>query len=290
VKLLVLFGLCSLSLLHAEEAPPAQPSFRVVTFNIRYENKIDGPNAWTNRREAAAKLIEEHADLAGLQEAKPSQRGWLGEHLPGFGVIGVGRKANDTDEGVPILYRKDRFEVLSSGTFWLSETPEVPESISWESSLPRICTWAKLKDKKAAAGKDVFWYYNVHLDHRAPLAREKGLELVHARMAARGSDEPVLLTGDCNSALTDTPIKKLLAMDQPALITTYESLGVPAAGTFDSFTGKIAGYAIDFIFTQKEAWKVRSGSILKVTYPAVDGQARAVSDHFQVEATIERVR
>jgi endonuclease/exonuclease/phosphatase family metal-dependent hydrolase len=287
MKSLLLAGLCALTVARADEAPVAPPTFRVLSFNIRYENMNDGVNVWANRREAAAKVIEEQADVAGLQEVKPGQRTWLAEKLPQFGVIGVGRKADDTDESVPVLYRKDRFEVIASGTFWLSETPEVPASISWESSLPRICTWVKLRDRKGEPGKDVLWFYNAHLDHKSKAAREKGLALVHQRMAAREGADPVILVGDFNCSDKDTPVKNLVALEKPVLVTTYETLGIPAEGTFHNFSGKSAGRAIDFILTQKDAWKIRSGSILKPTYTTNEGEIRQVSDHFLVQAVLD---
>src|SRR4051812_15635396 len=99
---------------------------------------MDGANRWEFRKEAVAKVISDRADLAGLQEVKPEQRAWLIEHLPEFGFVGIGRKPGDTDEAVPVVYRKRRFELLDSGTFWLSEKPSEPGSTSWGNKLPRI--------------------------------------------------------------------------------------------------------------------------------------------------------
>lgn len=35
-----------------------------------------------------------------------------------------------------------KVEVLEGGTFWLSESPSVPGSMSWGSTVPCIATWA----------------------------------------------------------------------------------------------------------------------------------------------------
>lgn len=266
----------------------AVPAFaqdvRVLSFNIRYNNANDGADAWPNRKEAVAKLIQETADLTGLQEAKPDQRAWLIEKLPEFGFIGIGREPGDRDESVPIAYRKDRFEVLSSGTFWLSDTPEKPGSKAWNTSLPRICTWARLKDLKA--GKTL-WFYNVHLDHQSAEARKGGLSLVGDRMAARAEkSEPAILLGDFNSGPTDPPIATFTTRKDATWISTYTALNVPAEGTFHGFTNQIGKGAIDFIFIEKDRWQVRSGSVLKTTYRGVDGKDRFVSDHFPIAAVL----
>ena len=256
---------------------------RVLTFNIRYNNFADGANAWPLRKEAVAKLIKDEADVAGLQEVKPDQHEWLVQNLPEFGFIGVGRDIAGRDESIPLIYRKDRFELLASGTFWLSETPEEAGSTTWGNKLPRICTWAKLRDSKA---NTAFWFYNVHLDHQSALARERGLALVADRMEKREGKEPAILVGDLNTSVGSTPLKALAARERPALISTYDALEIPAEGTFHGFTGKAEGRAIDYIFVEKDRWEVKSGRILKTTYPGTDHVERPVSDHFPVSAKV----
>jgi endonuclease/exonuclease/phosphatase family metal-dependent hydrolase len=260
---------------------------RVLTFNIRYSNKIDGLDGWENRREAAAKLIAGKADLAGLQEVKPDQRQWLAEHLPDFTVVGIGREPGDKDEAAPVVFRKERFELLASGTFWLSEKPEEPGSKGWDAKLPRVCTWAKLRDRQAASDKEaVLWFYNVHLDHMGEESRLKGLGLVTDRMAARAGDERALLTGDFNTTADEPPSKMLAAREKPALISSYQALGLEPVGTFHAFKGKTTFGAIDFIYAEKERWTFKSSEVLKTTYPGVDGKPRYVSDHFPVQAVL----
>lgn len=256
---------------------------RVLTFNIRYNNPMDGANAWPLRQDAVAKLIRERADVAGLQEVKPDQRAWLVAQLPEFEFVGVGRAADGADESVPVAFRKERFEVLSSGTFWLSEKPEAPGSTSWGNKLPRIATWAKLQDRKD--GKP-FWFYNVHLDHQSGLAREKGLALVADRIVSRTDQAPAIMVGDLNSTVGDGPLAALALRKDPAWLSTFEALNVPPEGTFHGFTGKTGTKAIDFILLETGRWKVTAGKVLKTTYAGTDGVERFVSDHFPVEATV----
>jgi len=274
--------LTALSLASAEAA-----DVRVLTFNIRYSNKIDGLDGWEHRKEAVAQLINEKADLAGLQEVKPDQRQWLAEHLPDFTVVGIGREPNDKDEAAPVVFRKERFELLASGTFWLSEKPDEVGSKGWDAKLPRVCTWAKLRDRQADADKGaVLWFYNVHLDHIGAEARLKGLSLVADRMAAREGNERVLLTGDFNTTADEPPSRMLAAREKPPLISSYQALGIEPVGTFHGFKGKAGASAIDFIYAEKDRWTFKSSEVLKTTYPGADGQPRYVSDHFPVQAVI----
>ena len=219
--------------------------FRLLSFNIRYANPKDGPDLWENRREAVAKLIRDESDLAGLQEVLPSQRAEIAAGCTDFSVVGVGREVGDEGEASPILFRKDRFSALASGTFWLSDTPEIPASHTWGNTLPRICTWVKLRDAKSGA---VFFFFNTHLDHQSQPSREHGVALIVQRMLAREGTEPVLLGGDFNIS-EGNPAFVLLAGKKSPLLplhSAYKMMDIPAEGTFHAFTGKPQPSAIDF--------------------------------------------
>ena len=141
----LLFAACGLvaSSSSAEEGPM---ELRVMSFNIRYGTAKDGDNSWANRGPLVKQVIRDfNPDLLGGQEVMDFQGKALREVLPGYGFIGVGRAdGKQGGELCPVMYKRDRFEVLDSGTFWLSETPEGVGSKSWDSSLPRIATWARL--------------------------------------------------------------------------------------------------------------------------------------------------
>ncbi len=253
---------------------------RVLTFNIRYENSGDGLDGWANRRQAVAKVIE-GADLAGLQEVKPGQRAWLRERLPEFELVGIGREKDDTDESAPVVFRKERFALVEAGTFWLSETPEVVASKSWDSSLPRVCSWATLRDRRD--GQTVS-FFNVHLDHRGAVSRDKALALVLERMAK--ATNPVILTGDFNATVNEAPLRRVMGSEKPLLVSSTVALGQPDEGTFHGFAGKAGAAAIDFIFGEKERVKFSARAILRTTYAGADGAQRYVSDHFPVSAVV----
>lgn len=147
-----------------------EKSLRVMTFNIRYNEPRDGVNAWANRKTKVADVIRFHkADLIGVQEAQNNQLKDLEKLLPDFAWCGVGRTDGKEDgEYSAILYRKSRFKLLETKTFWLSETPEKAGSKGWDADFPRIVTWAKFQDKNT---KKTFYHFNTHFDHIGAKAR-----------------------------------------------------------------------------------------------------------------------
>ena len=146
---------------------------------------------------------QEFHPVVGFQEVLPDQRKWLEERFPDYEFTGEGRNADRVNgEASPVAFRRDRFEVLRKGTFWLSETPDVPGSKSWGTAFPRICTYAVLKDKET--GK-AFSFANTHTDHKSEEAREKGMLLIIERMKDFGKGAPVVFVGDHNCLEYEKP-------------------------------------------------------------------------------------
>jgi endonuclease/exonuclease/phosphatase family metal-dependent hydrolase len=133
------------------------------------------------------------ADVVGLQEALHFQLEEMKAALPEYGSAGVGRDDGaEAGEYAAILYRSDRLELMEDGTFWFSDTPAVPGSMSWGNELPRICTWARFRDRRTGMSLALF---NVHWDHQSQPSRERAAGLLLERVqetAAGGS--PVLVT------------------------------------------------------------------------------------------------
>ena len=180
----------------AAKAPESQ-EVKVISYNIRLINSKDGPNEWKYRAEASPAMIKDYApDIFGVQEALPEQLAYMQKALPKYACIGVGREDGvSKGEHMSIFYNKNTVELLDWGTYWLSETPDVP-SKGWDARCKRTATWARMKMKKS--GKE-FFYVNTHLDHRGHEARQKGLDLIVKRIAAMNPDGfPMILTGDFN--------------------------------------------------------------------------------------------
>jgi endonuclease/exonuclease/phosphatase family metal-dependent hydrolase len=255
---------------------PQEGTFRLATFNIR--TPIDKPpNAWTCRVDRVRALIQLHRfDLMGLQEATEKQIDDL--LTEGWAYVGVGRDDGKRGgEASCIFYKKARFEVLESGTFWLSETPEVPGSKSWDTACTRICTWARITDRKT--GK-AFVYFNTHLDHMSAAAREHGMALIMKRIKAIDKGIPVLLTGDMNAGPDSKPIAlaKTVLKDAKAV---SRSPHTGPFGTSNSFNFKKEKTSrIDYIFV--------STGVNVLTHATLDDSEKELypSDHFPVVAEV----
>lgn len=168
-------------------------NLKVMSYNIL----CYGPEQydWTLRHPMVTDLIKSHMpDSFGVQEAHYDWMQTLSASLPEYDYVGVGREDGDKEgEFSAVFYLKDKFSVLDSGTFWLSETPEVAGSKGWDGVCHRICSWAKLCEKES--GK-VYIHMNTHLDHIGPVARTKGLQLLLD--FSEKFNEPAVLTGDFN--------------------------------------------------------------------------------------------
>ena len=174
--------------------------YRVISFNIKCDDTIvelSGPFEWENRRAELVKNIQEFdADILSLQEVMPHQYQYLCQKLcDKYQSTFVCRDDNAKNgEGCPIFFKKDKFDLEFANTFWLSETPDVPASTSWNTRWPRICTFVILQDKLS---NQRFAVFNTHLDHKSEDARVNGIKLICKKIIE--IDLPTVLTGDFNS-------------------------------------------------------------------------------------------
>lgn len=181
---------------------------RVMTFNIRLNTPSDSLNAWPHRRANVAHLLDYYApDLLGMQEVLPEQMQYLKETLTDYTALGVGRD-NGIDQGEysPIYFRTDRFELLRTGNFALSATPNAYGTPGWDGACNRVCTWALLRDRRS--GRDLA-YFNTHLDHVGTTARREGMRLIVDSIRAIAPQLPAVVTGDFNCLPDDEPSKVL---------------------------------------------------------------------------------
>src|SRR3546814_18126337 len=110
-------------------------------------------------------------------------------------------------------YRPDRFSLLGSGTFWLSPTPDTP-SKGWDAALPRIATWARLKDRSAAQN---FLVVNTHFDHIGEVARVESAKMIRRWLGAHWQDgERVGLGGESKTGAGSATYQDALAQGDGA--------------------------------------------------------------------------
>lgn len=252
-----------------------RPELSVMSFNIRYGTARDGRNSWTVRKSIALEVVRLHGpDIVGMQEVLPAQRAAFVAAFPEYAAFGLGRQPENRGEQSCILYRTDRLVMLDGGTFWLSETPEVPGSKSWDSSLPRICTWMRLATLE---GGSKFYVFNTHFDHRGAHARFQGARLIMRRIQERLYPDPVILTGDLNADEQSPPVVAMADLKDTFRLIHPDRTDVR---TFHAFRGETYGDKIDYVFVSP-GLEVLDAQILR---DHKDG--RYPSDHYPVTARV----
>jgi endonuclease/exonuclease/phosphatase family metal-dependent hydrolase len=259
---------------------------RVMSFNLRYNNPADGVNAWPNRRDWVAKLIQFHgADVVGVQEALAPMLADLDTRLPGFARVGVGRAdGRAKGEFSAILYRTDRLTLLDSSTFWLSPTPEVAGSKGWDAAIERVATWARFRDRLTGCNH---LQLNTHFDHMGEQARQESARLIRRRLPALAAGLPVIMTGDLNADPTSAPYRILTAEDVTgAGAPLADGFAVSRGGhygptsSWTAFKAIEPGRRIDYVLVSAPV-SVLSHGILPDSW---DG--RFPSDHLPVLASL----
>lgn len=278
--------------LEAKSLSVSKDSLKILTCNIRVDLEEDAKKGvgWSDRREACLHIIKQRrADVIGFQEVLKNQFIDLKENLKDFWGIGFDGPEMDQHttgyHGIaknPIFFRKKRFELLAAGGYWLSETPLVAGSISWDSARARNASWIRLLDK--FTGKEVR-VINLHLDHVNKEAKRKQLEVVLEESAQYPSDFPQILTGDFNASV-ETPVVQSVFKygwkDSYAEVNGDKEPG-HTVHLFkgDKYEKKDVGKKIDFIFTKGGRIKFLESSIVRDSY-----RDRYPSDHYFVEATL----
>ncbi|MGN6435253.1 MAG: endonuclease/exonuclease/phosphatase family protein [Agriterribacter sp.] len=218
----------------------------IATYNIRYDNPGDSLNAWPHRKENVKALIRFYDfDIFGTQEGMIHQIKGL-EEMTEYGRIGAGRDdGKDAGEHSAIFYKKDRFQCLQSGNFWLSETPEKPGK-GWDATCcNRICSWAKLKDNST---RKEFYFFCVHFDHQGVEARRESGKLMVKKIKEIAKNAPVVCVGDFNSTPETEQIKEMQTILKDAHNVTQAPPYGPE-GTFNAFKFDAPmKHRIDYIF------------------------------------------
>jgi endonuclease/exonuclease/phosphatase family metal-dependent hydrolase len=256
---------------------------RAMSFNIRYGTAKDGANAWPNRRDLAIGVIGDfNPTVLGVQEALRFQLDEIRQELPWLGEAGVGREdGKEAGEYSAILYDSRRLTLLDHGTFWLSETPDVPGSKSWGNNITRIATWARLCD--SVTRRD-FVVLNTHWDHESQHTREQsGLQIVRW-LASHAADKPLLVMGDFNAGARNPAFRTLVTAADRGIHLRDSYRAVPpdagTAGTYHAFTGRRDGDKIDAILASPD-WGIVGANIVTTS-----DNDRYPSDHFPVTARL----
>lgn len=264
---LILFSFCLAFSMNGQE-------MSVMSFNIRFNSPNDGEDLWDLRKADVVNLIQYYEpSILGLQEAVYQQLNFIDNELKRYAYVGVGRDDGDkAGEFSPILYDSTQLLLLDQGVFWLSTTPD-EVSVGWDAALPRICTYALLRDMEA---DQAFWVFNTHFDHVGENARLNSAALIIKKINQLNiGQNPVILMGDFNSQPDQNPIKLITNNLKDAFSESRVSYG--PEGTFFGFDpNAIAKNRIDYVFGKGLAFQ---------TYRVIDDRRpnnRHVSDHLPV--------
>ena len=250
---------------------------KVMSYNIRMGIAKDGTNSWDFRFPATAYMLQDQQpDVFGVQEAFDFQIKFITENLRNYETVGVGRDdGKSKGEQMNIFWNKKTTSMLKWGTFWLSETPDVP-SKGWDAACKRTATWALMKDKKT--GKK-YYFVNTHLDHKGTQAQKNGLALIVSKIKEMNpKGYPMVLTGDFNIKPDDPA---LVDLDKIMVSARNVALTTDHLQTFNGWGKAKSDLVIDYIYI--------SGFTRCIEYQTVTkkyADRKYISDHYPIYATL----
>ena len=276
-----------------DDAAARDPAaLRVMSFNIRFGVADDRADRWDFRKDLFVRTIKRFdPDLLGVQEALDFQMDYLRRALDGYGVVGAGREdGRSRGELSAVLFKSERFEKRDEGHFWFSDRPHVPGTKHWDSELPRMCSWVKLRDRNARRGTpgDTVLFLDTHWDHAGTVARVESARMLRRKIFELQPQGPAVLVGDFNCTEDDEPYHELLRGGEGTglrLVDSYRAVHPErqaAEATFHAFRGGREGSRIDWIIHTDNLKPVEA----EIDYFHEGG--RYPSDHFPVTATLVR--
>jgi endonuclease/exonuclease/phosphatase family metal-dependent hydrolase len=259
-------------------------SIKIMTLNVRYDNPRDSINAWPRRAKQVCNFIlNEKPDIIGMQEVLWHQYEVLDSVLTEYSSVGEGR-----DDGArggemnPLFFRKDKFDIVRTITFWLSDTPEIPGSKGWGASLPRIVTWMELVRKN---DHEHFYCFNTHFAHDSDSARIMSSKILLKEVGNITKDSPFIITGDFNMLPSSAGYAILTgpAESVPLLKDSYIVSGKRPSGpnyTFNRFSDRAGPGRIDYVFISNGMKVLEHSTLIKKEHGIY------ISDHWPVEVVV----
>jgi endonuclease/exonuclease/phosphatase family metal-dependent hydrolase len=259
-------------------------TIKVMTLNVRYDNPNDSANTWSDRSAIICNFIKaEKPDVLGMQEVVLNQFELLDSLLKGYNSVGVGRSdGSKAGEMNPIFFRKEKFDMTRTKTFWLSETPEVPGSQAWGAGLPRIVTWMELVDKES---HEHFFFFNTHFANDSDSARIMSSKLLLEKVDSISSGFPFIITGDFNMrpdskgyAILTGPAESVPLL-RDSFVISEKNPGGPLF-TFNRFSDKQGKGRVDYIFVKDGLKVLDHKTIIKKE------RGIFISDHWPLMAVV----
>ena len=250
-----------------------------MTFNIRYDTPKDKDNGWEYRKSSVLKIFDFYSpEVIGIQEGLNNQIKYIQDNLTDYNYIGVGRDDGlKKGEFTAIFYKKKELKLISSRTYWLSETPEMV-SIGWDASMKRIVTFGEFLNLKT---QESIFIFNCHFDHRGKISKENSSKLILKLIKSKKiQNKKVIVMGDLNCLPNSKPIEILKSkLEDSHDISVKEPSG--PIGTFNGFDlHRPIKNRIDYIFTK---------NIKVMDHKIIDERRNNnlfISDHLPVVAII----
>lgn len=257
--------------------------FRAASYNVRYAAAADetSGNGWAVRKKPLTDLIRSHDfDIVGTQEANNNQIADMASVLTGYDYVKhpYGGNNTGTSHNCAIFYKKALFDVVDSGVWWYSTTPDVA-SYSWDATDLRICNWVKFREKKT---KVEFYFFNSHFYWQFTEARQKSGPLMVEKIKQIAGDAPAISVGDLNSTSSTSQILAIMTLLRDAYDVTETTREGPEGTGFPGgvFQGT-PGSRIDYIFLSPH-FRALDYAVLTDSY----NNGRYPSDHLPVTSML----
>ena len=293
-----LFWLMSGPALAVAALPPAHGAnstpLRLLSWNIRLDTAADGADSWPYRAAGVIALLQQQQpDVIGLQEVLWHQLVRLESALTDYQRVGVGRDqgradASETGEFSPLFFHKRRFSLLASGTFWLHPANQIGQP-GGDAALPRICSWALLRDKQQGRLLQVL---NLHLDHQGAQARREAIRLLGRYwQQQQPSAAALVVMGDFNPAPGDGVLSTLAQVlpEQQDVLAIKPAASGPAYSYYGWQQTPADGVRLDYLLVPPAQLQVVSAALLpapRVQQPATARHSGRLSDHLPLQADL----
>lgn len=256
-------------------------SIRIMSYNIRVGTTDDGENSWERRKPATIAMLQTlNPDVFGIQEAQPFQIDYILTNCSQYKCVGVGREDGiDAGEHMSVFYDTTRIELLDWGTYWLSETPDIP-SVGWDARYKRTATWTLLRQRHS---HKCFYCVNTHLDNVGAQARYNGLNLISENIQKMNSEDyPIMLIGDFNVTPLDTCLSAISYQMKSARKTAAKRDKIGSFNAFGTYHTSETNLSIDHIYysgaKKCESFHVDTTKYMEIPY---------ISDHYPIYADIQ---
>lgn len=253
-------------------------AFTVMSYNVRCDVLTTLPGEsdyWPERSLILSELLKTcDADIIGCQELMKHQREYI-SGLPcmkNFSYVGEPRDFSSTSESCGIFYRSDKFFLINTGTFWLSDTPREVGSVTWGNECPRIATWAIFGIINACK---IFTIINTHFDH---VSEESRLKSADALSSVFSKMNTAILMGDFNSVIGSPVYKEFLFNGFSDTINKNEE---NILGTFNNYKEPLIGDRLDWILTTKNV------TVQNTSINTFNINGKYASDHLPVISKLQ---